>query len=93
MPAYDFRCPECGDVFEVVRPSGSTGDVCCPQCGVPAKRVFTPVGVVFKGSGFHNTDYKARPKEDAAPAPAKADAPACPAAKDGGGCSSCPAAN
>ena len=93
MPTYDFRCTDCDDRFEVVRAAGSTEDVCCPDCGAPAKRVFTPVGVVFKGSGFHNTDYKKRPKEEGPSAAPKEDAPACPAAKEGGGCSSCPAAN
>ena len=89
MPSYDFRCPECDERFEVTRPVGAASDVCCPTCGNQAKRVFTPVGVVFKGSGFHNTDYRSRPKESA-PAP-KADAPAC-SGGDGGGCANCPAA-
>ncbi len=60
MPEYDFRCTECDEMFEVSRPMGSTAKECCPSCGAAAKRVFTPVGVAFKGSGFHNTDY--RPK-------------------------------
>lgn len=98
MPAYDYRCPACNDVFEVTRAAGATENVCCPSCGTVAKRVFTPVGVVFKGSGFHNTDYRAKPREDGSPTPSTPDAPStsetpsCPAAKDGG-CSSCPAAS
>jgi len=92
MPSYDFRCPDCGELFEITRPAGSTEPVCCPSCGVQAKRVFTPVGVVFKGSGFHNTDYKPKPEAESAPA-AKTEGPACPAAKDGSGCASCPSAN
>lgn len=83
MPAYDFRCPECDVTFEVVRPASETAAVCCPDCGAVAKRVFTPVGVHFKGSGFHSTDYRAAPKKDE---------PACPAAGSKDGCSSCPAA-
>ena len=92
MPAYDYRCPACDRLFEVTRAAGATEEVCCPSCGTAAKRVFTPVGVVFKGSGFHNTDYRAKPKEEGSPAPSKAEAPSCPAAKDGG-CSSCPASS
>jgi len=92
MPAYDYRCPACDDLFEVTRPASARDEVCCPSCGTVAKRVFTPVGVVFKGSGFHNTDYKPRPKEDAPASSPASEAPSCPAAKDGGGCSSCPAA-
>ena len=90
MPSYDFRCPECDERFEITRPAGTAQNVCCPACGTLAKRVFTPVGVVFKGSGFHNTDYRSRPKDDT-PAP-KSDAPACAASADDG-CAGCPAAS
>jgi len=84
MPAYDYRCTACEERFEVTRSMGSSIDECCPECGAPAKRVFTPVGVAFKGTGFHNTDYRANPKSDDAPA-------SCPA-KSEGACKSCPAA-
>lgn len=63
MPTYEFKCPACDDRFDVDRPMGQTSGVCCPACGTPAKRVFSPSAVVFKGSGFHNTDYKPRPSE------------------------------
>jgi putative FmdB family regulatory protein len=88
MPAYDYRCTKCERLFEVSRPMGATSDESCPECGAPAKRVFTPVGVAFKGNGFHNTDYKRRSAEKGEPAPS-----ACPAKKDGSpSCSGCPAA-
>ncbi len=93
MPAYDFRCTACANVCEVTRPSSDDSPVPCPVCGAATKQVFHPVGVHFKGSGFHNTDYKrGGGSHDPAPAsdPAPA-APACPAA-DGGGCAGCPAA-
>lgn len=55
-----------------------TGAVSCPECGCEAKRVFSPVGVAFKGSGFHNTDYRAKPKEESGGCPAKSDtSPKC----------------
>jgi len=60
VPTYEFRCPTCEERFEVDRPMGRTSDVCCPSCGTTAKRVFSPSAVVFKGSGFHNTDYRPR---------------------------------
>lgn len=86
MPEYDFRCTECDKIFEVSRPMGSTAEECCPSCGAGAKRVFTPVGVAFKGSGFHNTDY--RPK-----AGGEESGGGCPAKEQGSAaCSSCPAA-
>lgn len=93
MPAYDYRCTACDTVFEVTRKAGSTAEEPCPACGGATKRVFTPVGVVFKGSGFHNTDYKPRPKESAA-TPAKSESAPCGADKTGSSaCASCPAAS
>lgn len=87
MPAYDFRCTRCDDTFEVVRSSQDDSGVVCPECGADAKRVFTPVGVVFKGSGFHNTDYRKKSSDSSdTPAPCGADKP-----KDSA-CSNCPAA-
>lgn len=90
MPAYDYRCSTCHAVFEVTRRFGETADVTCPECGAGAKRLYTPVGVVFKGSGFHNTDYRPRPAADAAPA---SDVGSCPKAADSGACASCPASD
>lgn len=60
MPSYDFRCTTCDSRFVVTRPMGSAAEEQCPECEAPAKRVFSPVGVAFKGTGFHNTDYKPR---------------------------------
>lgn len=85
MPAYDYRCTACDERFEIVRPMGSKSDEYCPACSAPAKRVFNSVGVAFKGSGFHNTDYKPRPKEETS-------APACPSKGESSSCASCPAA-
>lgn len=87
MPVYDYKCTACDERFEVSRQMGATSDESCPLCGSPAKRVFTPVGVAFKGSGFHNTDYRNKPAEKTESAPAT-----CPAKKEGSSaCSNCPA--
>ena len=93
MPAYDFRCPACTHVFEVVRPAGRAAEaVSCPECDTEAKRVFSPVGVVFKGSGFHNTDYRAKPADPAKESPSPSEsAPAAPACGGKDACGSCPA--
>jgi len=85
MPAYDYRCSECATQFEVNRPMSATGEESCPKCGATATKVFSPVGVAFKGTGFHNTDYRPKPKEESGPCAAAGDAPACascPAAKE-----------
>ena len=87
MPAYDYKCTSCDLVFEVTRPVGAGSDEACPQCGGATKRVFSPVGVVFKGSGFHNTDYRKKPTEDTP----KPSAESCPAKSDSASCASCPA--
>jgi putative FmdB family regulatory protein len=84
MPKYDFRCTECSSVFEVTRSMNETGEVCCPSCGAVATKVFNTVGVAFKGSGFHNTDYRPRPKEESAACPS-ADSPACAGCPAAGG--------
>jgi len=90
MPAYDFRCSACRRTFEVTRPMGTAGDETCPDCGAVATKVFSPVGVSFKGSGFHNTDYRPKPKDESSSDPK----PECPAKSEGtAACSSCPAAN
>jgi len=89
VPAYDFRCLSCDRVFELTRALSDISDVCCPDCGGATKRVFTPVGVVFKGSGFHNTDYKARPKSEES-SPSGKDS--CPNVGAGSACTGCPAA-
>lgn len=68
MPAYDYRCLACETRFEVVRPMGAADDVRCPECGGEARRVFAPVGLAFKGSGFHNTDYKPSEPPEVCPA-------------------------
>ena len=88
MPAYDFKCSVCNETFEIVRSLSEDGPVRCPSCDGAAKRVFTPVGVHFKGSGFHNTDYRTKPVKSE-----PASEPACAKADSGSSaCSSCPAA-
>jgi len=86
MPSYDFKCTSCGAVVEVTRPSTDDSPVSCPECGGETRRVFTPVGVHFKGSGFHNTDYR-KPEAKAK------DSTSCDAAGSGDGCAGCPAAD
>jgi len=93
MPAYDYRCTVCDTIFEVTRKAGSPATESCPECGGATKRVFSPVGVVFKGSGFHNTDYnKTSPNAPKAAEPKAETAAPCGADKAGSSaCSSCPA--
>ncbi len=57
MPIYDYRCQKCNKVFEVEHKAGNVPMKFCPGCGGGLKRVYNPIGVVFKGSGFYSTDY------------------------------------
>jgi putative FmdB family regulatory protein len=56
MPVYEYRC-EKGHNFEVVQRMTDDPVAECEKCGRPVQRVFHPVAVHFKGSGFYNTDY------------------------------------
>lgn len=60
MPTYDYRCAKCGHEFEKFQSMSSQVLRKCPQCGKLAlKRLIgTGAGVIFKGSGFYETDYR-----------------------------------
>ncbi len=91
MPAYDYRCDSCGISFEVRRALGDRSRQHCPDCGAEAKRVFSSVGIVFKGSGFHNTDYKPRPSESTGSSESRPSDGASGCAGGSGSCAACPA--
>ena len=56
MPIYEYRC-ENGHLLEVMQKITDDPVTHCDQCGAPVQRVFHPIAVHFKGSGFYNTDY------------------------------------
>ena len=56
MPIYEYRCED-GHLIEVMQKSTDDPVTSCEACGAPVQRVFHPVAVHFKGSGFYNTDY------------------------------------
>ena len=56
MPIYEYRC-ENGHTFEVIQRMTDDPVATCQTCEAPVQRVFHPVAVHFKGSGFYNTDY------------------------------------
>jgi putative FmdB family regulatory protein len=60
MPLYEYQCDECGIRFE--RRQRMTEDAIteCPECGSSVHRLFFPVGIVFKGSGFYVTDNRSK---------------------------------
>jgi putative FmdB family regulatory protein len=56
MPIYEYRCSN-GHQFEVFQAMSDDPITACTECGAPVERVFHPVAVHFKGSGFYTTDY------------------------------------
>lgn len=69
MPTYQYACNACDHQFEAIQSFSDASLTECPECKGEIRKVYTAVGVVFKGSGFYKTD-----SVKAAPAPApKAD--------------------
>jgi putative FmdB family regulatory protein len=62
VPIYEYKCAN-GHVFETVQSMSDDPITACPECGAPVERVFHPVAVHFKGSGFYTTDYGSKKKE------------------------------
>ena len=59
MPVYTYRCENCGVQFERTQKFTESPLMFCPECGKKAlRKVYTPVGIVFKGSGFYATDHR-----------------------------------
>lgn len=79
MPLYEYRCTECGHLFECYQAVGVSPPA-CPRCGRESRKVYGSVGLIFKGSGFHTTDYRrAGSSDEKAPAAADKDATPSPA--------------
>ena len=64
MPIYEYRCQN-GHSFEVIQSMSDDPVEICEVCGAPVERVFHPIAVHFKGSGFYTTDYAKKAKAGA----------------------------
>ena len=58
MPTYQYTCTECGEPVEAVQKFTDAPLTVCAACGGRLRKVFSPVGIVFKGSGFYRTDSR-----------------------------------
>lgn len=58
MPTYQYACTECDHRFDAVQAFSDASLTVCPQCGGKLRKVFSSVGIVFKGSGFYRTDSR-----------------------------------
>jgi putative FmdB family regulatory protein len=64
MPTYVYGCDTCGNRFEKFQRFSDEALKVCPECEGKVRRIFQPAGIVFKGSGWHITDYKRAGKTD-----------------------------
>ena len=83
MPIYEYRC-ENGHLFEVMQKMTEAPVTRCETCEAPVQRVFHPIAVHFKGSGFYNTDYGTAKRKREQDSSAKRDAAAKTDNKDSG---------
>lgn len=58
MPTYQYACTECDHRFDAVQSFSDPSLTVCPECGGKLRKVFSSVGIVFKGSGFYRTDSR-----------------------------------
>lgn len=83
MPNYDYECQKCGKRFEVFQSMNDAKLTDCPQpgCGGTVKRLLgTGGGIIFKGSGFYQTDYRSSSYQASAKADSPSSTPAAPPA-------------
>jgi len=83
MPTYDYICDSCGHEFEAFEPITSQPRTDCPECKLPKlrRKIGPGAAILFKGSGFHQTDYRSDSYKKAAKADKSASEPAKPAAE------------
>jgi putative FmdB family regulatory protein len=79
LPTYEYRCEQCGNRYEKREGFDAPSIQVCPQCSGTARRVFHAPPIVFKGSGFYNTDNKRTTRTDV---PAKSETEGSSSATD-----------
>jgi putative FmdB family regulatory protein len=65
VPTYQYSCTECGERIEAVQKFTDEPLQVCSACGGKLRKVFSPVGIVFKGSGFYRNDSRSGSKDKA----------------------------
>ena len=86
MPIYEYECRSCGKRFDRMQSFHDEPIRVCPECGGETRRVFQPVGVIFKGSGWYINDSRKSHSESTSAASdsgAKADKATSAGSKDG----------
>lgn len=84
MPTYDYECTACDHAFELMQPITAKPIKKCPKCGGQVRRLIgRGAGIIFKGSGFYETDYKRKSSGSSSSSSSFS--------STGDSCSSCPA--
>ena len=86
MPIYEYECEACDHAFEELQSISAAKLVTCPACGKDklVRLIGSGSGIIFKGSGFYETDFKDKPA-----APASSDSKASSCSSDSGNCGCC----
>ncbi|MEU2155606.1 FmdB family zinc ribbon protein [Streptomyces sp. NPDC019396] len=79
MPTYQYQCTECGEGLEAVQKFTDDALTECPNCKGRLKKVFSAVGIVFKGSGFYRNDSRGSSSSSSPASSAKSSSDAKPA--------------
>ena len=58
MPTYEYQCQKCAHTFEVMQSFSDAPVTKCTECRGKVRKLFSPPAIIFKGKGFHCTDYK-----------------------------------
>ncbi len=80
MPTYEYECQSCHERVEAVQKFSDPSLTTCAICGGELRKVFSAVGIVFKGSGFYKTDSRGTKSSTTPPAPSTTGTPSTPAA-------------
>ncbi|HEY8114255.1 MAG TPA: FmdB family zinc ribbon protein [Actinomycetes bacterium] len=83
MPTYQYACTSCGEQVEVVQKFTDDPLTVCPVCGGALRKVYSAVGIVFKGSGFYRTDSRAEAKSGSGAAKGSSDSSPDGSSSDG----------
>ena len=62
MPTYGYRCRSCGNEFEVLQKISDPALESCPKCAGKLDKMVYAAGIIYRGSGYYNTDYKSGSK-------------------------------
>ena len=91
MPTYQYQCTECGNGLEAVQKFTDDALTVCPQCSGRLRKIYSAVGVVFKGSGFYRTDSRSSSSSTVSAAKSSGDSSSSGSGSSSSGSSSTPA--